>query len=102
MSTFKSGEKTFRYRDKQVISDRSHCYRPDCEDSGKELVDFVARWENVDEVGKCSADALLYTCADHQGPEFEEAKRLFGTTQRSTSAAYLTRAELAELAMMRK
>jgi len=99
MSTFTTGGKTFRFRDKSVPEDRNHCYRPDCQDIGKDLVDFVARWEDVGagDVGKSQSDAILYTCAEHQGPDFEEAKRLFGVTQKTTSAAYLTADDIRRL-----
>ena len=101
MSTFTSGGKTFRYRDMTVLGDLNHCYRPDCQDIGKDLVDFVARWEQVGDVDRSPADAVLYTCADHQGPEFEEVKRAFGATQKTTSAAYLTKDEVRQMATSR-
>ena len=94
MSTFRANGKTFRYRDIHVPGDLNHCYRPDCQDIGKPLVDFVGRWENVGSEDSDPADAVLYTCINHSGAEFEEAKSFFGMTQKSTTAAYFTQAEL--------
>lgn len=94
MSVFTANGQTFRYRDIHLPGDLNHCYRSDCQDIGKPLVDFIARWENVGEVDETPADAVLYTCADHQGKEFEEAKRSFSSTQKTGSAAYLTKDDI--------
>ena len=93
MSTFEARGRTFRYCDYRS-GDLNHCYNPACQDNGQPLVDYLARWENVSQVDCAPADAVLFTCADHAGPEFEEAKQLFTITQKTSNAAYLTMSEV--------
>ena len=94
MSNYEAKGKTYRYRDMSIPDDLNHCYIPTCEDQGKDLVDLLARWEKVAEVDTSPADAVLFTCVDHAGAEFEQAKRSFGRTQKTRTAAYLTKQDI--------
>lgn len=91
MSTFTFKGKKFRYYDQHIPGDKFHCYNPKCQDLGKDLIDYLARWENVHKVDSAPADSVLFSCVDHLGPGFEEAKELFSFTQKTKTAAYLTK-----------
>lgn len=71
------------------------CYDTDCQcPDGTPMVDFVARWEDVGDM-RAPANAKMYTCQDHKAG-FDTAKERFRETQKTTTAAYMTRAELRE------
>lgn len=98
MASFTGSDgKTYRYSDYSQPDQIVHCYDSECQDQGKPMVDKVCRWEHVPDVmGGKPPSACLYTCEDHQ-PGFEHAKKIWGETQKTNSAVYMTKVEMARL-----
>ncbi len=89
-----SSGKAVYYTDRKLAPEELiYCYDLMCSrvKGAVTIIDYLARWENVGEVETARPDAMIFTCAVHQGAGFERAKKAFVATQQSESAAYLTR-----------